>query len=142
MSQTCSLSGYNKEMCLNSDEPKCPNCGALHSASSKVCPKFVVEKNTLLIKAENQCSLAKASKQAEQAPTDSDTRRDSYASAASINTNTTNQLTQLRNHNQAHQHENESQSHIILVLQAQNQLLQDRITKMSASITELHHLIN
>ena len=77
---TCSSSGHSKEACPNSDTPKCLNCKGSNSASSRECPRFVVEKAALQIQAESHCSIAKAHEQAEQAST---TANDSYAAAAS-----------------------------------------------------------
>ena len=54
----CGQVGHNSSDCH--EQPKCCNCSGTHSASSKECPKWVLEKKVLQIKAEKGISFVEA----------------------------------------------------------------------------------
>ena len=98
----------------------------------------MVEKAALQIQAESHCSIAEAREQAEQAST---TANDTYATAASSNSTTVNQSTQLSNQSRTLQPKDGNQSEIVQVLKAQNESLQYQINTLSSRITELLGLL-
>ena len=55
---TCGQVGHSAENCRN--QPKCTNCPGAHSASSKECPKWALEKKVQAIKAERGVSFIEA----------------------------------------------------------------------------------
>jgi len=57
---TCGQVGHGATECHNN--PKCVNCAGAHSASSKECPKWVVEKKVQAVKAERGISFIEARK--------------------------------------------------------------------------------
>jgi len=57
---TCGQVGYTYTDCRN--EPKCVNCSGAHSASSKECPKWALEKKVQAVKAERGVSFIEARK--------------------------------------------------------------------------------
>jgi len=54
----CGQVGHNSSDCH--EQPKCCNCSGTHSASSKECPKWVLEKKVQQIKAEKGISFVEA----------------------------------------------------------------------------------
>ena len=56
----CGQVGHNSSDCH--EQPKCCNCSGTHSASSKECPKWVLEKKVQQIKAEKGISFVEARK--------------------------------------------------------------------------------
>ena len=78
--------------------PKCLNCKGSHSASSRDCTRFVVEKAALQIQAESQCLIAEAHEQAKHAST---TANDSYAAAASSQLSNQSRTLQPKDGNQS-----------------------------------------
>ena len=136
MCSNCPIIGHTKETCPNADNPKCLNCEGQHSASSRECPRFMVEKAALQIHAKSLCSLADAHKEVEQTSTITNTEHDSYATAASP----LNQWTQPSNRSQDIQNENISE--VVQLLKAQNASLQDHVNKVSSRVTELLSLLS
>jgi len=57
---TCGQVGHGATECHNN--PKCVNCAGAHSASSKECPKWVLEKKVQAVKAERGISFIEARK--------------------------------------------------------------------------------
>jgi len=57
---TCGQVGHTYNDCHS--QPKCVNCSGAHSASSKECPKWALEKKVKVVKAEKRVSFIEARK--------------------------------------------------------------------------------
>ena len=119
MCPMCSRTDHTLNECPNKESRKCPNCEGAHSAASRECPVFIIEKEALRIQAETRCPLAEARKRAGQ-PTTAEEATHSYAQVASSQA-------ALANRSLALSDENARLREVINTLRQDNASLQQRL---------------